>query len=62
MTPKIVTQAGFDVIGIEARTNNGKEMSGQGVIGAQWGRFMAEGILDKIPNRSGDVIYTLYTG
>jgi predicted transcriptional regulator YdeE len=62
MTPKMVEQAGFDVIGIEARTNNAKEMSGQGVIGAQWGRFMAEGILGKIPHRSGDVIYALYTG
>ena len=62
MNPKIVEQAGFDVVGIEARTNNAKEMSGQGVIGAQWGRFMAEGILGKIPNRAGDVIYALYTG
>jgi predicted transcriptional regulator YdeE len=62
MSVKIVEHAGFDVVGIEARTNNAREMSGQGVIGPQWGRFISEGILGKIPNRVGDVIYALYTG
>ena len=37
MTPKTVEQAGFDVIGIGARTNNAKEMSGQGVIASPSG-------------------------
>jgi predicted transcriptional regulator YdeE len=62
MSMKIVEHAGFDLVGIEARTNNAMEMSGKGVIGAQWGRFMSEGLLDKIPNRVGDTIYALYTG
>jgi predicted transcriptional regulator YdeE len=62
MTPKIVDHPGFDVIGIEARTNNAKEMSGQGVIGPMWGRLVSEGILSKVPNRVGDTIYALYTG
>jgi predicted transcriptional regulator YdeE len=61
-TPKIVQQQGFDVIGIAVRANNSKEMSGQGSIGAQWERFMKEGITGKIPNRVGDTIYALYTG
>ncbi len=60
-TPKIVQQQGFDIVGIEVRTNNTKEMSGQGSIGAQWERFMKEGIAGKIPNRVGDVVYALYT-
>ena len=62
MPAKIVEYPAFDVIGIEARTNNAREMSGQGVIGTMWGRLMSEGILDKIPNRVGDTIYALYTG
>jgi predicted transcriptional regulator YdeE len=62
MPAKIVEHPAFDVIGIEARTNNAREMSGQGVIGTMWGRLMSEGILGKIPNRVGDTIYALYTG
>ncbi|HEX4485665.1 MAG TPA: GyrI-like domain-containing protein [Terriglobales bacterium] len=62
MGVKIVEHAGFHVVGIEARTNNASEMSGQGLIGPMWGRFMSEGIPGKIPNRVGDVIYALYTG
>ncbi len=62
MTPKIIQQPGFDIIGIAARTNNAREMSGTGVIGAQWQRFLQEGVLDKIPNRADATIYALYTG
>jgi predicted transcriptional regulator YdeE len=62
MTPRIVEQAGFAVVGIAARTNNAKEMSGQGIIPQQWDRFMKEGLLSNIPNRVGDTIYALYTG
>lgn len=58
----IVEQPAFDVVGISARTDNAKEMSGQGVIPQQWDRFMKEGIMAKIPNRAGDTIYALYTG
>ena len=62
MTPKIVQQPGFEVVGIEVRTNNAKERSGQGSIGAQWQRFMEDGIAAKIPNSAGDTVYALYTG
>lgn len=62
MNPQIVEQSGFDIVGIEARTNNAKEISGQGVIGAQWGRFTAEGSLSRIPHRASDTIYALYCG
>jgi len=59
--PKIVEQQEFQVIGILVRTNNAKEMSGQGAIGALWGRFFKEGILGKIPNKVDSTIYAVYT-
>jgi predicted transcriptional regulator YdeE len=62
MIPKIVQHEGFDILGIEARTNNAKEMSGQGVITQQWGRFMKEAVLAKIFDRVDDTIYALYSG
>jgi len=61
MTPRVVQQAGFAVIGISARTSNAKEMTPDGVIGKQWGRFMQEGLLDKIPNRADKAIVAVYT-
>jgi predicted transcriptional regulator YdeE len=51
LIPKIVEETGFTVVGISTRTANAKEMSGKGVIGQQWGRFMKEGLLSKIPNK-----------
>src|ERR1700685_2079239 len=61
MGPKIVEEKEFSVIGIEARTNNAKEMSPNGVIPKQWGRFFKEGILEKIPNKVDPTIYAVYT-
>jgi predicted transcriptional regulator YdeE len=60
-TPKIVEQPGFTVIGISARTTNATEMSGKGVIGQQWARFVKEGLLDKIPHRADSSILAVYT-
>ena len=60
-TPKIVEQAGFTVIGISARTTNANEMSGKGVIGQMWGRFMNEGLLSKIPNKFDSNVLAVYT-
>ena len=37
---------GFSIIGIEARTNNTKEMGNTGVIPEQWGKFFKEGMLE----------------
>lgn len=52
----------FLVIGIEARTTNAREMSGQGAIGPLWGRFLKDGLLERIPNRVDDRIVAVYSG
>jgi predicted transcriptional regulator YdeE len=61
MNPKIVSQAGFTVVGISARTSNAKEMTADGVIGKQWGRLMGEGLLAKIPHKADSAIIAVYT-
>ena len=61
MPRRIVEVKEFSVIGIEARTNNAKEMTDSGVIPKQWNRFFAEEILAKIPNKVEPTIYALYT-
>ena len=50
----------FKLIGIAVRTTN---ENGQAVkeIGDLWGKFMSEGIADKIPNKVDLVKYSLYT-
>lgn len=58
---RIVNQTEFIVIGISTRTSNAKEMSGEGVIGKQWERFMKEGVLGKIPNKVDSNTLALYT-
>jgi predicted transcriptional regulator YdeE len=62
MSSKVVEVKEFSVIGIAARTNNAKEMSQDGVIGKQWGRFFKEGISETIPNKVDPTIYAVYTG
>jgi predicted transcriptional regulator YdeE len=61
LTPKIVEETGFPVVGIATRTTNAKEMSGKGVIAQQWDRFMKEGLLSKIPNKVDANILAVYT-
>jgi predicted transcriptional regulator YdeE len=61
MQPKIVEGKEFSVIGIEARTNNAREMTNDGVIPRQWGKFFAGGILAKIPNKVDPNTYAVYT-
>jgi predicted transcriptional regulator YdeE len=61
LTPNIVTETGFTVVGVAARTTNADEMSGKGVIANQWARFMKEGLLSKIPNRADSNILAVYT-
>jgi predicted transcriptional regulator YdeE len=51
----------FLVIGVEARTTNEREMSGQGAIGALWGRLMKDALLERIPNRVDDRIVAVYS-
>ncbi|MCD4711540.1 MAG: GyrI-like domain-containing protein [Bacteroidales bacterium] len=50
----------FKVIGISVRTTNENGQSAKD-IGELWNRFMTEGILDKIPNRIDNTIYSIYT-
>jgi predicted transcriptional regulator YdeE len=61
MDPKVVEQAGFSVVGVAVRTSNAKEMTADGVIGRQWGRFMQEGTLNKIPAKADASIVAVYT-
>ncbi len=61
MHPKVADEAGFTVIGIEARTTNAKEMTSDGVIGKQWGRFMNENIAAQIPNKASPAMVAVYT-
>jgi len=50
----------FTVIGIEGRTTNAKEATAGGIIPVQWQKFFQEGILGKIPNKTGANIYAVY--
>lgn len=50
----------FNIVGIEIRTTN-VDYKGAEEIGAMWGRFLSEGILQQIPNKVDDTIYSLYT-
>lgn len=61
MNPKVVSQDGFTVIGIAARTSNAKEMTPGGAIGKQWMRFFQEGAFGKIPNKADTCIVAVYT-
>lgn len=61
MNPKIIDHDGFTVVGISARTSNAKEMTADGIIGKQWGRFMQEGVFGKIPSKADSSIVAVYT-
>jgi predicted transcriptional regulator YdeE len=51
----------FFVIGIAARTSNEREISGHGVIGAQWERFFTDRVPERIPQRVDSNIYVVYS-
>lgn len=61
MTPKVVQQSGFTVIGIAVRTSNAKEMTADGAIGKQWARFFQDGVMGRIPNKADQSIVAVYT-
>jgi predicted transcriptional regulator YdeE len=61
MQPKIVEGKEFLIVGTEVRTNNAREMTNDGVISKQWAQFVADGILDRIPNKVDPTIYAVYT-
>jgi predicted transcriptional regulator YdeE len=50
----------FKVIGITVRTTNENGQAAQD-IGQLWGRFMSEGLVNKIPNKMEESIYSIYT-
>lgn len=50
----------FNVIGIPVRTTNENLVCMQD-IGALWDRFFSENIMEKIPNKVGSEIYSVYT-
>jgi predicted transcriptional regulator YdeE len=52
---------GFNVVGIQARTNNAKEGTAEGIIGRQWHRLIGEGMADKIPDKTGPNLYAVYS-
>jgi len=62
MKTPVVEPPEFSVIGIQVRTNNGKETAAGGAIPRQWERFFKEAIADKIPHKVGSSIYAVYTG
>lgn len=55
-----VTIKEFTVIGISVRTTNENGQSAKD-IGELWNKFITEGVLEKIPNRIDDTIYSIYT-
>ena len=50
----------FKLIGISIRTTNENGQANK-EIADLWGVFMAENILDKIPNKVNNTVYSLYT-
>jgi predicted transcriptional regulator YdeE len=61
MKPRVVEESGFTVVGIEVRTSNAKEMSPEGVIGKQWGRFMQGNLAVRIPNKADSSVLAVYS-
>jgi len=60
--PVIITKPAMSVIGIETRTTNALEMSGQGSIGALWQRYYEHNESAKIPYRANPTVtFGLYT-
>lgn len=50
----------FKVIGISVRTTNENGQAGTDIV-ALWNKFMTEGVLDKIPNKVDNTVYSIYT-
>jgi len=55
-----VTIEPFKVIGIAVRTSNQNGQAAQ-EIPALWNQFMTTGVAEKIPNKTGSEIYSIYT-
>jgi predicted transcriptional regulator YdeE len=51
----------FTIIGIQARTDNAREATAEGIIGRQWHKFIDEGMAGKIPDKTSSNLYAVYT-
>ncbi|MEO9257599.1 MAG: GyrI-like domain-containing protein [Crocinitomicaceae bacterium] len=51
---------GFKIIGISVRTTN-KDNQASKDLGELWGRFYAENLLEKIPNKASNAVLSIYT-
>lgn len=56
----MIRQKGFKIIGISTETSN-KGVEASTAIGALWGQFISENLLEKIPNRIDSDIVCIYT-
>ena len=63
LKPKQIQQEGFEIIGITARTNNAKEMTGDGAIPLLWKRFYSDTdtFFDRVPAKTDNSVYAAYT-
>jgi predicted transcriptional regulator YdeE len=50
----------FKVIGISVRTTNENDQAAK-EIADLWGKFMSENVLDAIPNKIDNTVYSIYT-
>lgn len=57
----IQQHSGFYVVGVTTRTNNAREMSGNGKIGDVWETFLQPNLAAKIPNKIGVDLIAAYT-
>jgi len=60
MKPKPIESSEFQVIGIEARTNNARESGADGAIPKQWQRLFMENLLSRVPGRLDQSIVAVY--
>jgi len=57
----MVNLESFQVVGIEASTNNAKESGPDAIIGKLWQQFLSQNLLDKIPDKIDQSIIAVYT-
>ena len=59
---KNIHEDSFYIAGYEIRTNNAREMSGQGEIGKLWQKVMQGNLVAQIPNRTDSALIVVYSG
>jgi len=60
LTDKTLTDP-ISILGIQIRTNNASELSGNGQIGPLWTRFFAENLPAQIPKRTSESFFVVYS-